>query len=96
MRASSRRALADVSLPNAVVQEVRAGDVSVESGAALAGVIAGARQDRDRRQAHRLCVHRPAMLAAGDGPGGAGGDHQGRPPSHLRLSFAAGFEQDLP
>ena len=31
-----------------------------------AGVVAGARQDRDRRQAHRLCLHRPAMLIAGD------------------------------
>ena len=43
-----------------------------------AGVIAGAWQDRDRRQADGLCLHRPAMLPAGDGCCGAGGDGEGR------------------
>ena len=64
-----RRALANVSLPGAVVQEI---------GEALASrercrVIAGAWQDSDRRQADGLCVHRPAMLDAGDRARGAGG-----------------------
>ena len=58
-----RRALKDVSLPNAVVQEVRARGV-------VALLVPGARQDRDRQQAHRLCVPRPAMLVAGDRPCG--------------------------
>ena len=43
-----------------------------------AGIVAGAWQDRDRRQAHRLCLHRPAMLFAGDGACHAGRDGEGR------------------
>ena len=65
-----RRALADVSLPNAVVQEVRAGE-------SVPDELACARQDGDRQQAHRLCLHRPAMLRAGDGARGAGGGGAG-------------------
>ena len=65
-----RRALADVSLPNAVVQEVQAGE-------SVSGQLARARQDGHRQQAHRLCLHRPAMLRAGDGAGGAGGGGAG-------------------
>ena len=65
-----RRALADVSLPNAVVQEVQGRGVR-------SGQLARARQDGDRRQAHGLCLHRPAMLRAGDGARGAGGGGAG-------------------
>ena len=49
----------DVSLPNAVVQEVRERGVGRER---YSGIIAGAWQDRARRQADGLCLHRPAML----------------------------------
>ena len=79
-----RARLADVSLPNAVVQEVRAGE-----SRAPADVVAGARQDRDRRQADGLCLHRPAMLSAGDRARQADRNHQGRTPSFLRLSPVA-------
>ena len=41
------------------------------------GIVAGAWQDRDRRQADGLCVHRPAMLSASDRASGAGGDREG-------------------
>ena len=51
-----------------------------------AGIIAGAWQDRARRQAHGFRLHRPAMLIAGDGACGAGGDGEGR---------AAGCEQSF-
>ena len=65
-----RRALADVSLPNAVVQEVTGRGVSFRTTR-----LRTAR--RHRQQAHRLCLHRPAMLRAGDGAGGAGGGGAG-------------------
>ena len=50
------------------------------------GELAGARQDRDRRQAHGLCLHRPAMLRAGDGGRGAGGGGAGGAADHSFLT----------
>ena len=64
-----RRALANVSLPSAVVQEIRE---TLRRGERCR-VISGAWQDSDRRQADGLCLHRPAMLNAGDRARGAGG-----------------------
>ena len=54
-----------------------------EGRGAAPRVVTGARQDRDRGQAHGLCLHRPAMLSAGDGPRGAGRDRQDRTPKPL-------------
>ena len=51
-----------------------------------AGIIAGAWQDRSRRQAYGFRLHRPAMLFAGDGACDAGRDGEGRAAGHSCLN----------
>ena len=54
------------------------------------GELACARQEGDRRQADGLCLHRPAMLSAGDGARGAGGGGAGGAADERRVIASLG------
>jgi uncharacterized protein YyaL (SSP411 family) len=75
-----RRALKEVSLPGAVVQEIRAGESLPASSPAHGKTAIDGKPT--------AYVHRPAMLVAGDGAREARRDDQGRAASRVRLRLS--------